>query len=104
MNPMQRKFHPMSIEDREMFAYNAEYQKRQLEIARVLSHPEQRIKYCFSSLKVQMSKLVPSVTTRLQNTLHNWITLRPTSDDNAYLQRHAISLRKLNTLLPLRRM
>jgi hypothetical protein len=51
MNPMQRKFHPMSIEDREMFAYNAEYQKRQLEIARVLSHPEQRIKYCFSLIE-----------------------------------------------------
>ena len=48
---MQRKYHPMSIEDREMFAYNAAYQKRQAEIARVLSHPEQRMKYCFSFMQ-----------------------------------------------------
>jgi hypothetical protein len=51
MNPMQRKYHTMSIEDREMFAYNAAYQKRQTEIARVLSHPEQRMKYCFSFMQ-----------------------------------------------------
>jgi len=51
MNHMQRKYHTMSIEDREMFAYNAAYQKRQAEIARVLSHPEQRMKYCFSFIE-----------------------------------------------------
>jgi len=46
----ERKFHNMSIEDREMFAYNANYQKRkQQQLAKVT--PEQRIKYCFEFLK-----------------------------------------------------
>lgn len=48
---MTRKFHTMSIEDREMFAYNAAYQKQQAEIARINSHPEQRMKYCFSFIE-----------------------------------------------------
>jgi hypothetical protein len=41
----------MSIEDREMFEYNSRYQKQQAEIARINSHPEQRIKYCFSFME-----------------------------------------------------
>jgi len=46
---MTRKFHTMSIEDREMFAYNANYQKRKQEqLAKIT--PEQRIKYCFEFL------------------------------------------------------
>ena len=48
---MQRKYHPMSIEDREMFAYNANYNKQKAEIARINSHPEQRMKYCFSFMQ-----------------------------------------------------
>jgi hypothetical protein len=44
---MQRKYHTMSIEDREMFAYNAAYNKSKAEIARINAHPEQRMKYCF---------------------------------------------------------
>jgi len=48
---MDRKYHIVSIEDREMFAYNARVAKQQAEIARVLSHPEQRIKYCFSFMQ-----------------------------------------------------
>ena len=44
---MDRKFHTMSIEDREMFAYNSAYQKQQAELQRILSHPEQRMKYAF---------------------------------------------------------
>jgi hypothetical protein len=47
MNPMDRKFHTVSIEDREMFAYN----KRHNELQRVLSHPENSIKYCLEFLK-----------------------------------------------------
>ena len=39
----------MSIEDREMFAYNAAYQRKQEQLAKVT--PEQRIKYCFEFLK-----------------------------------------------------
>jgi hypothetical protein len=48
---MTRKFHTMSIEDREMFAYNAAYNKQQAEIARINAHPEQRMKYCFSFIE-----------------------------------------------------
>jgi hypothetical protein len=47
---MDRKFHTMSIEDREMFAYNASYQKQRTELDRILSHPELRIKYAFEFL------------------------------------------------------
>jgi hypothetical protein len=50
MNPMDRKFHTVSIEDREMFAYNSAYQKQQAELQRILSHPENRIKYAFEFL------------------------------------------------------
>jgi hypothetical protein len=41
----------MSIEDREMFAYNAAYNRQQAEIARINAHPEQRMKYCFSFIE-----------------------------------------------------
>ena len=38
-----RKFHPVSFEDREMFAYNASYRKMEAH----LSMPENRIRYSF---------------------------------------------------------
>jgi len=44
---MTRQFHTMSIEDREMFAYNSAYNKQQAELKRILSHPEQRMRYAF---------------------------------------------------------
>jgi hypothetical protein len=44
---MTRKYHTMSIEDREMFAYNSYREKQRAEIARINAHPEQRMKYCF---------------------------------------------------------
>ena len=44
-----RKFHTVSIEDREMFAYNAAYQRKQQQLAKIT--PEQRIKYAFEFLK-----------------------------------------------------
>ena len=47
---MSQKFHTVSVEDREMFAYNATYQKQRAELDRILSHPEQRIKYAFEFL------------------------------------------------------
>ena len=46
---MTRKFHTMSIEDREMFAYNAAYKLKQQQLAAIA--PELRIKYCFEFLK-----------------------------------------------------
>ena len=39
--------HHMSFADREMFAYNAQVAKQKAETARILSHPEQRMKYAF---------------------------------------------------------
>ena len=57
MQITERKFHNISIEDREMFAYNANYQKMQeekktakQELDRILSQPETRIKYAFQFL------------------------------------------------------
>lgn len=44
-------FHTMRLEDREMFAYNSAYEKQQAEIKRINSHPEQRMKYCFSFIQ-----------------------------------------------------
>ena len=44
-----RKFHTVSIEDREMFAYNAAYQRKQEMLAKIT--PEQRMKYAFEFLK-----------------------------------------------------
>jgi hypothetical protein len=48
---MQRKFHTMSIEDREMFAYNSYREKQKAEIDRINAHPEQRMKYCFEFIQ-----------------------------------------------------
>ena len=48
-NTTERKFHNISLEDREMFAYNAAYQRRQAEQSKIT--PEQRIKYAFEFLK-----------------------------------------------------
>jgi len=44
-----RKFHTVSLEDRGMFAYNAAYERKQQQFAKVT--PEQRIKYCLEFLK-----------------------------------------------------
>jgi hypothetical protein len=44
-----RKFHTMSIEDREMFAYNSYQERKKEQLAKVA--PELRIKYCFEFLK-----------------------------------------------------
>jgi len=45
---MTRQFHTMSIEDREMFAYNAAHERKQQQLAKIT--PEQRIKYAFEFL------------------------------------------------------
>jgi hypothetical protein len=47
---MTRQFHNMSVEDREMFAYNRTYQQVQDDIKRINAHPEQRMKYAFEFL------------------------------------------------------
>ena len=46
---MDRQFHNMSVEDREMFAYNSYQQRKQQQLAAIA--PELRIKYAFEFLK-----------------------------------------------------
>ena len=55
---MIHPIHTTSFVDREMFAYNANYQKKQeekktakQELDRILSQPETRIKYAFEFMK-----------------------------------------------------
>jgi len=40
-------YYTMNFADREMFAYNQRIAKQKAETDRILSHPEQRMKYCF---------------------------------------------------------
>jgi hypothetical protein len=40
----------MSVEDREMFAYNAEYNRRQEAIKTHFEYPENSIRYCYEFL------------------------------------------------------
>lgn len=42
-------YHTMSLEDREMFAYNSYQERKKQQLANVA--PELRIKYCFEFLK-----------------------------------------------------
>lgn len=62
---MTRKFHIVSIEDREMFAYNAAYQRRQAEQAKIT--PEQRIKYAFEFLKGYIADCDSEMTAKCYN-------------------------------------
>ena len=50
-NTTDRKFHNMSVEDLEMFAYNSYREKQRAEIDRINAHPEQRMKYCLSFME-----------------------------------------------------
>jgi hypothetical protein len=44
-------YYTTNFADREMFAYNAAYNKSKAEIARINAHPEQRMKYCFEFMQ-----------------------------------------------------
>lgn len=66
---MTRKFHTMSIEDREMFAYNSAYQKQQAELKRILAQPEQRIKYAFEFLKGYIADCDSEMTAKCYNAI-----------------------------------
>jgi hypothetical protein len=45
-NTTDRKFHTVSLEDREMFEYNRTYEQVKSERDRVLAQPETRARYC----------------------------------------------------------
>lgn len=47
---MTRQFHTMSIEDREMFAHNREYNRRQEQLKKHMEQAENPLRYCFEFL------------------------------------------------------
>jgi hypothetical protein len=49
-DPMLHPIYTTSFADREMFAYNTKRKKQRKELDRVLSQPEERIKYAFQFL------------------------------------------------------
>ena len=60
-------YHPISFADREMFAYNAAYQRRQAEQAKIT--PEQRIKYSFEFLKGYIADCDSEMTAKCYNAI-----------------------------------
>ena len=77
---MTRKFHTMSIEDREMFAYNSAYQKQQAELKRILAQPEQRIKYAFEFLKGYVADGDQMMAAKCYNAIAKYSELLDTSE------------------------
>jgi len=77
---MTRKFHTMSIEDREMFAYNSAYEKQQAELKRILSHPEQRIKYAFEFLKGYIADSDDQMKAKCYDAISKYSELLDTSE------------------------
>lgn len=73
-----RKYHIVSIEDREMFAYNAAYQRRQAEQAKIT--PEQRIKYCFEFLKGYLADGDSEMVAKCYNGIAKYSELLDTSE------------------------
>ena len=77
---MTRKFHTMSIEDREMFAYNSAYQKQQAELKRILAQPEQRIKYAFEFLKGYVADGDQMMAAKCYNAIAKYSEMLDTSE------------------------
>jgi soluble lytic murein transglycosylase-like protein len=77
---MTRKFHTMSIEDREMFAYNSAYQKQQAEMKRILAQPEQRIKYAFEFLKGYVADGDQMMAAKCYNAIAKYSEMLDTSE------------------------
>jgi len=76
-------FYNPSFEDREMFAYNANYQKKQEErktakeeLDRILSQPETRIKYAFEFMNDfgfdDEDDCVEEIRTKCYNAIAEW--------------------------------
>ena len=76
---MTRQFHNMSVEDREMFAYNAAYNRRQEALKKHFDWIENPIRYCFEFMVVDeqtAAKCLLGVYTNLEKCvdveLHYW--------------------------------
>lgn len=66
---MTRQFHNMSVEDREMFAYNAAYNRRQEALKKHFDWIENPIRYCFEFMGVDEqtdAKCLLGVYTKLE--------------------------------------
>ena len=70
----------MSIEDREMFAYNSAYQKQQAEMKRILAQPEQRIKYAFEFLKGYVADGDQMMAAKCYNAIAKYSEMLDTSE------------------------
>ena len=77
---MDRKYHIVSIEDREMFAYNSAYQKQQAELKRILAQPEQRIKYAFQFLTGYIADADEGMTKKCYDAISKYSELLDTSE------------------------
>ena len=77
-NTTERKFHTVSIEDRVMFAYNAAYERKQQQLAKVT--PEQRIKYCFEFLKGYVAEGDSEMAKRCYDGIAKYSELLDTSE------------------------
>ena len=75
-----RKYHIVSIEDREMFAYNSAYQKQQAELKRILAQPEQRIKYAFEFLTGYIADGDDQMVAKCYNAIAKYSELLDTSE------------------------
>lgn len=75
-----RKFHIVSIEDREMFAYNSAYQKQQAELKRILAQPEQRLKYAFQFLTGYIADADQGMTKKCYDAISKYSELLDTSE------------------------
>jgi hypothetical protein len=77
---MQRQFHNISVEDREMFAYNSAYEKQQAELKRILAQPEQRIKYAFEFLTGYVADGDAQMTAKCYDAIAKYSELLDTSE------------------------
>ena len=65
----------MNFADREMFAYNAEVAKKKAEVDRVLSHPEQRMRYAFEFLADNIEEGDTEMTAKCFNAIAKYSSL-----------------------------
>lgn len=68
----------MSMEDREMFAYNSYQERKKQQLAKVT--PEQRIKYCFEFLEGYIAEGDDQMVAKCYNGIAKYSELLDTSE------------------------
>ena len=79
-NPMTRQFHNISLEDREMFAYNSYQERKRQQLAAIA--PELRIKYCFEFLKGYVAENDSEMTAKCYNGIAKYSELLDWSESH----------------------